>query len=261
MMQVHFADEYLDNDRHPITVNVIGVGGNGSQVLYNLAKINLALLELNKPGLKVYAYDDDKVEEHNLLRQSFSYMDIGEYKSSVIINRINRFYGFNWEAIPEKFTNKSLQANIYIGCTDTINSRKTIEKSFKKINNNVTKKQLYYLDIGNLKYHSQFILGSNKIKQPASKDLVTIDKLNTFMEEFGELLPLQDNNFNSCSAYQSLKSQGLFTNNMVSVHAIDLLWKLFFDKIIIYRGAHINSESCKMLPIKLKDYDRVNVVK
>ncbi len=38
MKKVHYADSYLLNPQHPVTVNLIGGGGTGSQVLTNLAR-------------------------------------------------------------------------------------------------------------------------------------------------------------------------------------------------------------------------------
>ena len=33
MKRVHYTDSYLMNPQHPVTVNIIGAGGTGSQVL------------------------------------------------------------------------------------------------------------------------------------------------------------------------------------------------------------------------------------
>jgi PRTRC genetic system ThiF family protein len=249
-MNIHYGDNYLYNDRHPITINVVGVGGNGTHVLYNLAKINLALLEMGKPGIHVKAYDNDKVEEHNLLRQSFSYQDIGEYKASIIINRINRFYGFGWESINDLFKKTSKKANITIGCVDTIKSRKIIHDNFKQDASYfvATDKPLYYLDIGNDSNYSQFILGSNNIKQPKTSKYKTINKLKTFNEEFKDF-SFTDKNEPSCSAFQSLMNQGLFTNNLISTQACNLLWELLFNKFISTRGAFMNNKEFKMKPL------------
>ena len=51
MKKIHFTDRYLLNPRHPVTVFVIGAGGTGSQVITNLARMNMALQALGHPGL------------------------------------------------------------------------------------------------------------------------------------------------------------------------------------------------------------------
>lgn len=38
MKRVHYIDNYLLNPQHPVTVNLIGAGGTGSQVLTCLSR-------------------------------------------------------------------------------------------------------------------------------------------------------------------------------------------------------------------------------
>jgi ABC-type proline/glycine betaine transport system permease subunit len=42
MKRVHYIDNYLLNPQHPVTVNLIGAGGTGSQVLTCLARLDIA---------------------------------------------------------------------------------------------------------------------------------------------------------------------------------------------------------------------------
>ena len=79
----HYVDNYLTNPTHPITVTVVGVGGNGTQALHDLAKMHYSLVALGHPGLHVYAIDDDTVEVPNIGRQMFSEADLGSYKAVV----------------------------------------------------------------------------------------------------------------------------------------------------------------------------------
>lgn len=41
MKRVHYTDNYLINPQHPVTVNLIGAGGTGSQVLTCLARLDV----------------------------------------------------------------------------------------------------------------------------------------------------------------------------------------------------------------------------
>ena len=70
--KVHFTDNDLINPTNPITVNLIGAGGTGTQVLTALARMNHALTELNHPGFSVRLWDNDVVTEANLGRQLFA---------------------------------------------------------------------------------------------------------------------------------------------------------------------------------------------
>ena len=115
----------LNRPRHPVTVNVIGAGGTGSQVITSLARMDLALRRLGHPGLFVRVYDPDRVSESNIGRQLFSEADLGLNKAQCLITRINRFFGNDWTAIPQYYPQKkdNLFANLFITCTDSKNSR------------------------------------------------------------------------------------------------------------------------------------------
>lgn len=47
MKRVHYTDSYLMSPQHPVTVNLIGAGGTGSQVLTCLARLDTALRGLD----------------------------------------------------------------------------------------------------------------------------------------------------------------------------------------------------------------------
>lgn len=98
MKKIHYTDRYLLNPHHPVTVFVIGAGGTGSQVATNLARMSIALQALGHPGLHVTVFDPDTVTEANIGRQLFSESELGLNKAVALVTRINRFFGFSWEA-------------------------------------------------------------------------------------------------------------------------------------------------------------------
>jgi PRTRC genetic system ThiF family protein len=100
---VHIVNKEILQPYNPVTVNVIGAGGTGGQVLTALARMNQALVILNHPGLMVRVFDDDTVSRANLARQLFTTAELGLPKAVALINRINRFFGTNWKAIPERY--------------------------------------------------------------------------------------------------------------------------------------------------------------
>ena len=69
MKRVHYTDSYLMNPQHPVTVNIIGAGGTGSQVLTGMARLDVTLRALGHPGLFVTVYDPDIVTDANIGRQ------------------------------------------------------------------------------------------------------------------------------------------------------------------------------------------------
>jgi PRTRC genetic system ThiF family protein len=85
--------------RRPIRVLVVGAGGTGSAILMGLPYLDQAMRVWGHPyGLQVSIMDADIVSETNCVRQPFSASDIGQNKATVLINRINMFWGTKWSA-------------------------------------------------------------------------------------------------------------------------------------------------------------------
>lgn len=130
MNKIHYTEPYLLSPQHPVTIFVIGAGGTGSQVITNLARMNMALQAIGHPGLHVTVFDPDTVTEANIGRQLFCESELGEGKASALVTRINRFFGYTWEAenchYPlRRSRNKEnpMLVNIIITCTDNVRSR------------------------------------------------------------------------------------------------------------------------------------------
>lgn len=129
---MHFVAKYIQQPVHPVSVTLVGAGGNGGQMLSALARINTALIATGHPGLHVTVWDDDTVEEPNIGRQLFSWDDIGQNKAICLTSRFNRFYGTGWDARPERFTDDSPTGNIVITCVDNISTRLEYGKRFER---------------------------------------------------------------------------------------------------------------------------------
>jgi PRTRC genetic system ThiF family protein len=245
-----------------ISVFVIGCGGNGSQMLTGLARIDRGLRAIGHPsGLDVTAYDFDRVSESNVGRQLFSPSDIGQNKATVLIHRLNCFYGLNWTARPEKFQGRN-SCNILITCTDTAASRREI---FKGMENNYLSK--YWLDMGNRSRDGQVILGELQAQKrlvPVSKRALKSGTNHSVKEElmprlphlfdiFPELLDeaLPEDDTPSCSLAEALEKQDLFINQTVVTFALDLLWRLFRGPIDRH-GAFINLDSGHVNPLMIR---------
>lgn len=249
---IHFTSDYLINPTHRVTVLVVGAGGNGSQVLNDLAKINTCLIKLNHPGLHVQVCDDDIVTDANLGRQKYSEADLGRFKTEVLVTRLNRFYGTDWNVIPEKFNKqKGIKSNIVISCVDNVSAREEIKDAFYSTQRyQEYEKPLYWLDFGNGKDYGQFVLGSSKINQPKSAEK-TVKKLKNVFDLFPNMKKNEEIGAPSCSTREALLKQDLFINSILVSVGMNLLWKLFNDYKIDYHGGFINLQTMSMKPIKL----------
>lgn len=254
-IKFHYTEDYLLHPMHKVTVNVIGAGGTGSQVITNLARLDYALRALGHPGLHVRLIDDDIVTEANMGRQLFTSSDIGLHKSTILITKVNRFFNQSWESYPVKY-NKDFKykwANIIITCVDKVDVRKQIAKFNFGDEDQTSYIQCYYwLDFGNSQTLGQCVLGTLKsIKQPTS-EYQTLNRLANIVQMFpDEYKKEDDNNEPSCSLAQALNKQDLFINSTLVQFGMNILWKLFREARIQYQGAYVNLDKLTVVPIPI----------
>lgn len=261
----HYVHEDVYSTIHKLPIEVVGCGGTGSHVLSGLAMISQSLKRIGRPPLYVRAYDPDIVEDHNIGRQTFSSIDIGKNKASVLISRINRFYGTNWDAIEHKFgenvfegrysSNFSL-GSIVIGCVDTISSRRAIERivdSREDIYDSFPTPR-YYMDIGNGDRYGQVILATTaNVKQPRTIRIKNrISNLPKVLDELNIDENMIEPGGPSCSAMDALTKQDLFINKILATFAVNMIWEMATKFRIDYRGIYLNLDTMKISKIKLK---------
>lgn len=240
----HVVDSILVDGRHDISIIVVGCGGTGAHVLTNLAMINASLKELGKRQIQLSAFDDDVVMPHNVGRQLFSPADIGRNKAECIIERINRYYGIAWAAVPEKYgTHKDYRAGaaITFSCVDSMSSRIDIIQQLKRASNYLGggSRPLYLIDIGNDRYAGQVFLSTViKIKQPNKREY--IDELPNIIDEYPKLIDKKEDKTDSCSAAESLTRQDLFINKMLATYATTIFWHMIRNFVTSYRGVYVN---------------------
>lgn len=260
MKRVHYVDNYLLNPQHPVTVNLIGVGGTGSQVLTNLARLDVTLRALNHPGLFVKVYDPDVVTESNIGRQLFCFSDLGLNKAQCLVTRLNHFFGNDWQAMPNIYPSNVHAAkdediaNITITCTDNIKSRLDMWKILKAVPDNDYrdyKTPLYWLDFGNTQTSGQVVFGTvpEKIKQPKSQQYKTVSSLKVITRYVRYARVKETDSGPSCSLAEALEKQDLFINSTLAQLGCNLLWKIFRHGMIEHHGLYLNLATMKVNPI------------
>ena len=254
-MTVHFTDNYLLNPQHKITVNLIGLGGTGSQVLNALTSLNEALNAKGHPGLHVYGYDGDIVSAANIGRQKFSPADVGINKAIVLISRVNRYFGYEWEALPIHYRGVK-NANITISCVDSAAARLEINDYLKIAHktSEPTDRAIYWLDFGNLKTTGQVVLGTvTSVKQPEKSKYKCVATLPNVVKQFPQMKKIKEvDQGPSCSLAQALGKQDLFMNPSIANLGMNILWNLFNDSLITSYGLYLNLKTMHVNPIKIK---------
>jgi PRTRC genetic system ThiF family protein len=229
---MYSVNSYIANPTHNLKVDIIGVGGTGSQVLPELVALSQSLVSLGRKPLEIRVFDNDKIESHNVGRQKFFPCDVGQYKAETLVHRVNRAYGSNvayynrkWD--PEITGNKP---NIIITCVDNVKTRKKVNNAIYNIINFNGRTQYntcyHWIDSGNSKDFGQVILSSHRDTEgeaytPIITDLPTVIDLHPDMEE--------QPNEPSCSLRASLMQQSFMINKLTSVYVMELMASMLLD--------------------------------
>ncbi len=228
--------------RHPVRVLVVGAGGSGSAVVMGLPYLHQAMRVWGHPyGLEVTLMDGDSVSETNCVRQPFSWSDVGQNKATVLINRINLFWGMKWNALPVCFSettpgpNYDRDPDLLVGCVDTRAARSVIERSVFKRSSHVA----YWLDLGNNASSGQYVLG-----QPLNgRNRRKADRLRTVSELYPEITDVTggEDMLPSCSAVEALERQEPFINQTLAASALAMLARLFRYSKLRHHGGFFNA--------------------
>jgi len=226
------------------TVVVVGAGGNGTQILSGLARMNVALMALGHPGLHVHVFDGDTASEANVGRQLFAVPDIGLNKATVQVTRINNFFGFQWKSYPRMFTknsidDSSLNIPLVISAVDTADARILIRKQIEG-------KCLYFLDVGNTKNTGQCVLGTVGAHHAAKEKAATATALE-YIPTVTDLYDLKEQEKKKRLSRAKLFTRGRpfadriwFINQQVATCALRLLWEGFRTGKLEINGYIVN---------------------
>jgi PRTRC genetic system ThiF family protein len=227
--------------RRPVRILVVGAGGSGSAIVMGLPYLHQAMRVWGHPyGLEVTLMDGDSVSETNCVRQPFSWSDVGQNKATVLINRINLFWGLKWNALPVCFSettpgpNYDRDPDLLVGCVDTRAARSVIERSVFKRSSHVA----YWLDLGNNASSGQYVLG-----QPLNgRNRRKAERLRTVSELFQEIADVAtgEDPLPSCSAVEALERQEPFINQALAASALAMLARLFRYGTLRHHGGFLN---------------------
>ncbi len=234
--------------RRQVRVLVVGCGGTGSAIAAGLPYLHQAMIANGHPGgLHVTLMDGDTISPTNCVRQPFSRSETGLHKVVVMVNRLNIFWGVDWEAVPAHFgpQDKIERADIVIGCVDTRAARAAIQAA------TTGDSRIHYaLDLGNTADSGQFILGEplNEVNRRSRTRLRTVAELYPTIVD----PRLDDDTQPSCSAAASLEKQEPFVNQTLAQHALALLGRLFRYGSISYHGGFVSLVSGVCAPIRIE---------
>lgn len=229
--------------RNPIEVLLVGCGGTGTAMAVGLVSLHQALLAYGHPyGLQVTVVDGDRISPANCVRQPFAENEIGLFKAEVLVNRINLFWGLNWNAAC-RYVDAQWQfqraPDFLISCVDTREARSIIANTFRL--------SCYWLDLGNNAETGQFVLGQlTRESNQQKRRLPNVAEL--FPEITDTALDAKDK-LPSCSALEALESQSPFINQTLAYQALAMLARFFRYGRLQYHGGFINLATGRMSPL------------
>lgn len=233
--------------RRHVVVTVVGCGGTGAQVALGLPYLHQALLADGHPyGLRVFLVDGDQISETNCVRQPFARSEIGLYKVVVLINRLNLFWGLDWEAVPHfvRSGQDLPDSDLLISYVDTRTARATLARIVS-----LRSRRFHYLcDAGNLEDRGQFVLG-----QPLRKGRKEREKrLPCAHELFPSIIHARADRRDrlpACSAAEAIRAQQPYLNSTLANHVLALLARLLRDRRISYHGGFVNLATGQVSPL------------
>ena len=248
--RVHRIDPALLNGT--VRVSVIGCGGSGAAMVGGLARLHRALLAAGHPGgLHDTVWDGDRVSAANTVRQAFHAAEVGHPKASVVVTRLNAFYGLDWTAEPRHLAEDDHSGSgtaLVISCVDRRAARQTVMRWATRVSAS------YHLALGNGPDFGQYVLGQTPgwraeranaaLQQPR---LPTIADVHPLLLDPG----LDRDMAPSCSAAEALTRQEPFVNEMVVTPALALLARLFRHGAIAYHGGYVNLETGTLRAIRV----------
>jgi PRTRC genetic system ThiF family protein len=231
-----------------VKVALVGCGGVGSQFLTGLARLHTALIALGHPGgFEVEVYDPDTVSESNVGRQLFSPADVGINKATLLVHRLNAFFGLKWKAKPQRFpvAGDYHTPHIIISCVDTKAARRDIAEYVAKHS------ICYWLDTGNNLADGQIILGQSgygRRRTKGNQQLILPTVTDLYPAILDKTAP-EDEDAPSCSLAEALERQDLFIGQSIATFGLQLLWSLFRNGGLEHHGYFVNLKAGRVAPL------------
>lgn len=257
--RIHYLPDYFANPYDPIKIHLVGAGGTGSHVATCLARLNHSLRNRHHLGFDVCIIDPDIVEESNVGRQGFYSNEVGFSKSRMLVGRINRSFGTEWDCLQEDYNIHNLRRpNIIISCVDKASVRYDIENELKHYRGRYSERDnvYYWMDFGNTTTTGQVIMGtvSEYIEQPKSLQYMTVKKFPNIIQLFPNLRDMEksEQQGESCSLIGHEQTQDLFVNSVLAELGIKMLWEFFRNLYLDYSGFFYNGDTLEIKKLILK---------
>jgi PRTRC genetic system ThiF family protein len=256
--------EYVD-------IVIAGVGGTGAYVVRDLSRFLYSLqLKDHLVKVKLHLFDDDIVEEKNLIRQNFIPRDLGKFKVDAIGKRYGTAFGVDIVTHGVKLTQTELESiynpyprttqnmMIIIGCVDNNFARREIHNFLQRNPSN------YWIDSGNERSSGQVICGYGKMSDWYPEDLRyescnnTQFVMPTVTALYPEILDESQDNVGddntSCAERALVEDQNIFVNMTAAVNVLNFVRQLILKEPLTIGGVEFNIKGVNNVHHLTEDY-------
>lgn len=215
-----------------ITIDLVGCGATGSNVLVGLGRLSEVYRQLHKRPFQINVFDPDNVEHHNVCNQRFYSSDVGHNKAKVLASRVNRAFDLDINAHAEHY--KEPRSMFVVSCVDNWITREYIREHIKKSpkrSGGRIQDTKFWIDVGNGPHYGQVILGTFYGNNP-QPNVIDLHKNSKREEELS-----------SCSAFDGLYKQHYGINQIMAWGAEQMLANILLYKSLSYSQMYINLEN------------------
>jgi PRTRC genetic system ThiF family protein len=147
------------------TIVLVGCGGTGGFLAEAICRLVIGR------HASLCLVDPDRVEPHNVARQSFERADIGHFKAEVLAERLARRFGrevgysvlpYDHELHSQVFGGTRSALNLLVGCVDNAAARRAIAATLGDRSSPYSSQcdRIWWLDCGNDRNSGQVLLGN-----------------------------------------------------------------------------------------------------
>ena len=231
-------------------IAVVGCGGTGGFVAEGLCRL------LGNQDARLLLTDHDRVEEHNLCRQSFYPGDVGKFKSQALAERLSRIYGrevwysvypFSQEMVNDAFLKHYPRglSGLIIGCVDNAAAREAIQDGARS--------WAWWIDAGNGEHSGQVLIGNAKTPEELEG---SFDAENHWvhrlpmptLQEPSLLAPVTQPTTLNCAEAVEANLQSPVINQQMATLVLQFIAR-FLEGTLSWMGAYVDLEACTLRPV------------
>lgn len=241
---------------------IVGCGGTGGFVAEGLCRL------LGDKSCRIVLIDHDRVEPHNLRRQSFYKRDLGKFKSQALAERLSRLYGrqimysvypYTRDTVDQVFVRHYYRSGldgIIIGCVDNPQARKSIADSVRD--------GPFWIDAGNGEESGQVLIGNvsdpEHLKGCFHSGDGTVERLPMpTLQQPGLLKPVPVRNQGlDCAEAVEANVQSPVINQAIATLVLEMVRKLLAGSLT-YMATYLDLEvgTLRTVPIEPKTVARM----